>query len=175
MTDVTLKSGMFAQFDDERVRLFLLNLEKKVKKVDLQSNDYMILLNAIVFKDVIRHFERQEGSEGMPWKQWSPSYLASKIAKTLTKSGRVRKGRRGFVGKLLQDTGRLRNKFTPTSFRKDDNGIVWFNNARTKKGFPYAFAHDTGGPKLPKRSFMWLSNDAIKQIESDTLEFLLGN
>ncbi len=152
MTDID-----YAHFDDSKVRQFLSDLDINIKKIGRTSNDFMVLLNAIVFKDVIRHFETESGPAGR-WQAWSARYA------------KKRKG-----GKILQDTGKLRNAFKPTNFRKDDNGIVWFNDAKTKKGFPYAFAHDTGGPKLPKRSFMWLSNDAIKQIESDTLEFLLGN
>ena len=67
---------------------------------------------------------------------------------------------------------RLRNSFKPQNWRTTKDSIVWFNDARTSKGFPYAFAHNEGGPKLPKRDFMWLDDDAINDIENQLVKFL---
>lgn len=38
--------------------------------------------------------------------------------------------------KILQDSGRLRNSFKPQNYRSVSEGILWFNNAQTKSGFP---------------------------------------
>jgi hypothetical protein len=66
----------------------------------------------------------------------------------------------------------LRQSFIPTNVRAVSDGILWFNNAKTKNNFPYAFAHNTGGPKLPKRDFMWISNGALADIEQQVIKFL---
>lgn len=116
-------------------------------------------MSAIVFRDIIQHFERQEG-DGGPWKAWSPRY-----AKFMASIGRSN-------NKILQFSGRLRQSFQPTNVRTSAEGITWFNPAKTSKGFPYAAAHDEGGPTLPQRRFMWLSGGALSDIETQILKFL---
>ena len=134
---------IYAEFDDKEVRSFLKDIDKNVDRVKSVKNEYIGLLSAIVYKDVIKHFESEEGSSG-PWAKWSSSY----------KDKMKEEGKDG--NKILQDSGRLRNTFSPKKYRKVSGGILWFNNAEVK-GFPYAFAHDEGGKKLPKRDCMWLS------------------
>ena len=78
---------------------------------------------------------------------------------------------------ILRDERRLERTFTAhgeTSWRGVAGGIVFFNNAKTKNGFPYAAAHNVGGPKLPKRRFMWLSAQGRKDIMRDTMKFIVG-
>lgn len=149
-----------AEFENEEVTAFIKDLQKKLKKINGGEDEYVGLLSAIVYEDIIRHFEQQMGSGG-PWAQWSPFY----------KEQMDKQGKGG--NKILQDTGRLRNNFQPNSRRKVKNGILWFNNATTKGGFPYAAAHDIGGPILPKRDFMWLSKAGFDKIEIQTLQYLL--
>ena len=104
-----------------------------------------------VYKDVIQHFAKEEGPTAH-WQSWSKAY-----AEHMRKVG---KGN----NLILQDTGRLRMSFTPTNWRSNSDGIIFFNNAKTKRGFPYAKAHDDGGPKLPRRQFMWLSDKGMDAI-----------
>jgi phage gpG-like protein len=117
-------------------------------------------MSAIVHGDVMRHFEDQQGSEG-PWEKWSKSY----------REQMDRKGKGG--NKILQDTGKLKQNFKPNHYRSSSKGLYWYNNAVTKGGFPYAYAHDEGGDQLPKRDFMWLSDDALEEVGDQTLAFLL--
>lgn len=149
-----------AEFDDAEVREFLSDISAKTASIKGAKKEYAGLLSAIVYQDVIQHFEKEQGSGG-PWAKWSESYRESM----------EKRGRAG--NKILQDSGRLKNSFLPKNYRQTSGGILWFNPAKTKTGFPYAAAHDEGGPKLPQRDFMWLSNQAMDKIEIQTLQFLL--
>lgn len=145
-------------FDDKEWQKFLKGLEKRNKKAKKKLAPF---LSPFVFKDVIEHFEKEEGPKG-EWKEWSQSY-----DKQMTAKG---KG----LNKKLQDTGKLRQSFKPSDYKTTSIGIEWFNDAKTKDGFPYAAAHDIGGPKLPRRQFMWLSKKAMDKIAKASLKYLLG-
>ena len=150
----------FTEFDDKAVRDFLSNMEKKLKAVKGGDRKYVGLLSSIVFRDINQHFQDEQGSQGK-WKAWSPTY-------------QEHMQRTGYAGnKILQFNGRLRQNFKPSSVRSNSEGILWFNDAVTKSGFPYAHAHNEGGSKLPKRDFMWLSESALVEIEKQTLQFML--
>lgn len=149
-----------AEFNDSEVRSFLNNVLKKSKNISQFKNEYVGLLSSIIYKDIISHFEDESGSQG-PWKSWSKSYRDSM----------EKRGRGG--NKILQDNGTLRNAFTPQKFRKTSEGILWFNNAKTKSGFPYAAAHNSGGKRLPKRDFMWTSKGALEEISAQTLQYMI--
>lgn len=149
-----------AEFEDAEVREFLSELNEKTAKIKGAKKEYAGLLSIIVFQDVNQHFEQERGSGG-PWVKWSESYRESM----------QKRGRAG--NKILQDSGRLKNSFLPKNYRQTSNGILWFNPAKTKTGFPYAAAHEEGGSTLPQRDFMWLSDQAMDKIEIQTLQFLL--
>ena len=151
---------LYTEFDDKEVRDFLNNINSKLKNIKDGKKEYTGLLSSIVYEDVKRHFEDEQGSKG-PWKKWSKLY----------KEQMEKQGKGG--NKILQDNGRLRNNFKPSKVKKTNSGFLWFNDAQTKSGFPYAAAHDKGGSKLPKRDFMWLSEKAMNKIEEQTLQFIL--
>ena len=106
------------------------------------------------------HFKQEQGTGRVPWVKWSKSHR--KAMERIGKGG----------NKILQDTGRLRGSFLPTQRRMSAEGILWFNPAKTKKGFPYAAAHQEGGEKLPARPFMWISDKTLDNIGAQTLKFL---
>lgn len=157
---------LYTEFDDKEVRDFLNNINSKLKNIKDGKKEYTGLLSSIVYEDVIRHFEDEQGSKG-PWKKWSKLY----------KEQMEKQGKGG--NQILQDSGRMRNNmmtskaWKPSKVKKVSNGFLWFNNAQTESGFPYAAAHDKGGSKLPKRDFMWLSEKAMNKIEEQTLQFIL--
>ena len=173
------------EFENEEIKDFLKNLNTRLKKIKDGEKKFVGLLSAIVYRDINKHFEDEEGSE-RKWPQWSLSY-----AMTVNGRGAFRKfkGRTVFLdpyqmeelnikpprkpGNILQDTARLKNSFKPQNFRSTSDGILWFNNAKTKSGFPYAFAHNEGGDQLPKRDFMWLSDKAQEEISVETLQFMI--
>src|ERR1041385_123236 len=129
--------------ENEEAQEFIAKLVTQAKKVSGKASEFAAVLSPIVFKDVMQHFEQQRGSTG-PWKAWSKAY--AEHMQKIGKGGNL----------ILQNTGRLRQSFTPRNYRVVSDGLLWFNPAKTESGFPYAFAHDEGGPKLPKRDFMWL-------------------
>lgn len=148
------------QFEDENLRSWLNSFYGKMKLASSGNRAFLGMISAVVFRDVINHFENEQGSDGKKWKSWSPSY----------REEMVKKGKQG--NKILQDTGTLRQNFKPSKYKKTNEGFLWFNDARTKSGFPYAFAHNEGGKRLPKRDFMWLSGWAMDSIEEKTIQFL---
>jgi len=171
-------------FESREIQDFLANLTRKTKAIADMRKEYAALLSAIVYRDIMDHFANEEGSGG-PWKGWSKSYsdavdgkvafrtINGKVMAFDNSSGNFKKPRER--GMILQNTGKLRNSFTPTKYKADGQGIRWYNNAKTSSGFPYAYAHDTGGPKLPKRDFMWLSDKAFDRIVEQTLQFMMEN
>jgi phage gpG-like protein len=149
-----------AEFEDKEIKEFVRHLDDRLKKVLDGKKEYASLISAIVFKDVIEHFKDESGSEGK-WKPWSDKY--STFMQSEGKSG----------NKILQDSGKLRQSFLPTNYKTATRGIFWFNNAVTNGGFPYAYAHNEGGRKLPKRDFMWLSDESLGKVAEQTLQFMM--
>lgn len=150
------------EFDSAEVERFLKDIDKKRDAISRRNDAFVSTISIFVFQDIMSHFEQEKGSAG-PWKAWSKIYLEHMTS--IGKSG----------NQILQDSGRLRQSFTPGQWRAHPSGIEWYNPAKTKDGFPYAAAHDEGGPKLPKRDFMWLSETALEKIASATLAFLSGD
>lgn len=151
----------FTEFDDKEVREFLAQLDERLKDIADGKKKYAGLLSAIVFQDVSNHFQQETGSEGK-WAAWSNSYR-----KAMEAAGRGN-------NKILQYSGRLRQNFKPTDYRVQNKGILWFNDAQTKGGYPYAAGHDKGtaaGGK--KRDFMYLSDKAMDKIGEQTLQFMI--
>lgn len=150
----------YTEFRDEEVQKFINGVLKNTDDIKQHKKKYIGLLSAIVYSDINTHFKEQKGSEGS-WKDWSTSY--TKHMEKIGRSGNM----------ILQFNGKLRNNFKPTDVKSSSKGIMWFNDAKTKKGFPYAAAHDKGGPKLPKRDFMWLSDSSMEKISVQTLQFMI--
>lgn len=150
------------EFDAKKAEEFLKRLKRNKDSVDKRDDAYVSTISLFVFQDIINHFEKEQGPSGK-WKAWSKVY--AEHMETIGKGG----------NKILQDSGRLRQSFTPGQWRKRPAGIEWYNPAKTKGGFPYAAAHDEGGPKLPQRRFMWLSDSAMNKISEATAAFLAGD
>lgn len=149
-----------AIFNDKEVISFFKFIQTNLKKVKNGEKKFVGLLSAIVYEDIINHFQKEEGQDG-PWQSWSPSYAEQM----------ERIGRGG--NQILQFSGKLRQNFKPRNVRKVSGGLLWYNDAQTKSGFAYAAAHDEGGPELPQRNFMWLSDDGAEKISEQTLAFML--
>ena len=149
----------YAVFDEAPVKRFIESIERGYAGVKERSDAFAALVGAVVYRDVIDHFAAEEGSDGA-WTDWAPSYSA--LMNRLGRGG----------NKILQNTGRLRQSFAPSNWRRSTDGMEWFNPAKTAGGFPYAFAHNEGGSKLPQRDFMWLSTNALEDIASQALKFV---
>jgi len=140
-------------------RSFTKLINKVQKKIKLDKKQVKALFSAIVIKDVLNHFEKEESPSGK-WRVWSDTYKDQ-----LSRRSRPPEN-------ILADTGKLRNGLKPGNVQKKGNNFVWFNNAKTKSGFPYASAHDVGGRKLPQREFMWLSKKALENFGKSMIRFL---
>lgn len=158
------------KFDDREVVKFFEKLTKNKKDITDGQKAFAGAIGAIVFSDVIRHFENESGPNGK-WKDLSPF---TKYSRSLTGH---------WPGQILQVSGTLRKSFTPgaqngsggaTGYRPISEGIIFFNDAKTKSGYPYAAAHDEGDGRLPQRQFMWLSKNASDNIGKVTLGYLLN-
>ena len=147
------------EFTNEQVSKMLTDMNRRVDDFKHKRKPVLGLLSANIFADIMEHFQHETG-ETSRWKKWSDSYDKAMKAR----------GRGG--NKILQDSGRLRQTFKPTSYRVMGDGVMWYNNAKTKDGAPYAYYHNEGGKKLPKREFMWLSQRAMSKIESELLQFI---
>lgn len=147
-------------FEDAEIKKFFSDFNNRLKEVKGGKKKFAAMLSSIVYGDIMDHFKKEEGPQGK-WPAWSKIYR-DHMEKT---------GKGG--NNLLQFSGRLRQNFLPTSVRSKSDGIEWFNNAKTKKGFPYAYAHDVGGPVLPRRNFMWASENAIERMSKNILGFML--
>lgn len=171
-------------YKNKEVQRFLEGMIRNLKNVKNKDRKFISnILSIHVFKDVIDHFEKESGPKGK-WQKWSKSYkdqLAGKIYfRTLNGNKIPFEGqdpkRTTKPDRILQDSGNLRQNFKPINWRPDRKGIAWFNNAKTKSGFPYAYAHDNyTAPRtiLPQRQFMWLSEKALTNMGKDTLSYIV--
>jgi len=174
------------EFDSEGLVKIIDRVALSLAAIKDRDMKFGKMISPIVFRDIIEHFEKEQGPSGA-WPKWSKSYMQSiaglvafrrfgnrTVAITSDEFLEKNKPPRE-PGKKLQDTGQLRNQIRPTNIRRNAAGYEWYNPAKTKKGFPYAYAHDTGGPILPQRQFMWLSEKALDQVMQITFAFVLGN
>jgi len=157
---------------DKKMLLFLNVAKKRLSAASRASAATKKLgngLGVIVFRDVQQHFLDEKGPDEsgriQDWKRWAPSTLQR--YKKIGKDG----------NQILRDKGRLRQGFTPSKWRDEKKGFLFFNNQQTKKGFPYAYAHDNNEEprtRLPRRSFMWLSNKALSDMGEITLAWVIS-
>jgi len=104
------------------------------------------------WSDVQDHFKKEEGPGGK-WKSLRPATVAAR-----------RKGKKKSRGnKILQDTGNLRNRIL---FR--NNG----KDAEVVTSVIYAATHNYGRDNIPKRTFLFLSKEAIKSIMTTLQRFI---
>ena len=140
------------------------NLEKRIEGALEREKEYLGLVGAIAFTDVMDHFSKSKGPE-RKWQKWSTAYRDHMAA--IGKGG----------NNILIDNGRLRQSTVIAKKRLGGSlkDAILINAAQTKRGFPYAFAHDNDGPRktLPQRKFMWLSTKAMSKISTSTIKFIL--
>ena len=123
------------------------NLFDKMKKNASNFNSILKTATATIgFRDVIKHFQGERGPRG----KWAA--LKSR------------------QGKILQDTGNLRNNFSPSNIENNGkNEVIFFNPT------PYADTHDSGDSSrnIPQREFMYLTKLAEKKMATFVSEALL--
>ena len=165
----------------EKASQFFSEIEKNSKDIESKTKAYVVSINALVYRDIIDHFKQESGPDGS-WKPWSPSYKSyvsgalhfRKIKGRIVPLKGKDPSRKGKMPTLkLQDSGKLRQSFTPEKWRTSKDSIVFYNNAKTKNAYPYAWAHDEGDGRLPARPFMWVSDKTMNKIFQITLGYLI--
>ena len=154
-----------AMFESSAAIDVLKSISSRIGSIKNRDEKYVKMLSARIVRDVDDHF-REESDEHGAWTAWSDAYAAHR------ERSKKRGAKRGPA--MLKMTGHLKRSFKPQSWRKGSGTIVWFNNAQTKGGFPYAAAHNIGGPQLPQRKFMRVSDTAMKDISAITTRFILS-
>lgn len=142
----------------EQVQRFFKELKKNYSDVKNASNEWIKAISATVIRDIDSHFQQEEGPDGR-WAQWSKMYRDH--MEKIGKGG----------NKILQDKRDLYRAFKPSSYRSVSDGVLWYNNAKTKGGFPYAAHHDEDAKVT--RPFMWLSDAATERVAEITAAFFI--
>jgi len=121
-------------------------LNKLVKQLT-QPRATFKKISIVMFKDVMEHFNREEGPSGKWLKFLNP--------KTGQRQDIRPYGRGG--NKLLQDTGRLKNSIISISTNE---------GAEVGTNVVYAPTHQFGNKNrnIPQRMFLWLSEKAETEI-----------
>ena len=144
------------------IKIKLGQLKRSLKKIDkvadkLKKDKRVLFLkwSILGFKDIQQHFKDQSDLKG----KWKPLKAKTIEARRNKQKGSI---------KILQDTGSLRNSLRPGIGLKDfqRDRIILFTP------IPYAKKHDEGQRGMPKREFMWLSQDAKNEIKKQTIEFM---
>lgn len=133
-------------FDELNKKLFFAqNRARKPKSV-------VAATTIRAWREIVRHFDTASGRRGK-WKK-------------LKKATIKRKG----SSNILEDTGRLRSSLRWRAFGSN-KGVVFTN-------LIYAATHNYGrdikGGKIPKREFMWLPKNFVKDSANKLLKFITG-
>lgn len=149
--------GFSAELKDAEIQSFFKKLNANLGRLKKgQLRPAVDKFGIVIFADIEKHFIDALGPTG-PWDTWSTAY-----AKHQAERGRA------WPNNALRDSGFLRQSFKPTNYTVESKGVVWYNNAKTKSGFAYAYHHDEGAAKT--RPFMWLSRDALELISKTALD-----
>ena len=122
-----------------KLKEFVLSLTKYLKNPEVTFKKCSL----IMLKDINKHFKNEEGPDGK-WPDLKPLTIL-----------RRRKEGKGY--KILQDTGDMKNSITP---------IVQKMGVEVGTNKPRARPHQFGWPEksIPRRTFIWLSDEAEKNI-----------
>lgn len=159
-------------FDDSAWRGFINEVSAKAKKADR-------LLEAAFmthgFKDIIDHFEKEEGPQGK-WPKRSPVtqdiYAAIQAGLRKPPAGSPRAAYDP-GNKVLQLTGLLRKSLLGNRSNIKSMGT---NAIKIFSPVKYSGQHDEGDAtkNLPQRQFMWLSERAKDRMAVTILDLLIG-
>lgn len=129
------------------------------------------VFGTIGFRNLIEHFNKEEGPDGK-WKARSPG---TQLQYALIEAGK-RKPPRGTPAaaynpsnKILQLTGALRGSILPSNVENiTQSSILIFSNSK------YGGKHDRGEDKMPKRTFMWFSQETLDRMAAASVQMWSG-
>ena len=135
--------GARIEFDDYGLRRSLDYTTRAWNAIKRKDRAFIKILWTHAFKDVMDHFDKEEG----PDSKWKPI---------------KRKG------KILQDTGMMRQSFRPYPYRTTSNEVIFYDFQ------PYSKMQDEGTKNIPSRKFMWMSSKAMDLLSKDIVTYLGG-
>lgn len=148
--------------------LKLLGMRMKSKGADFLQAAWL----TIGFKDIIEHFEKEEGPNGVwPIRAFDTNRRYDKISRGEWSPPKgMRKGSFKSSNKLLQLTGTLKKSLLRggSVSKKGHDAII------IQSPVEYSGTHEYGDNKrnIPARSFMWLSASAMDKMANFFLEML---
>lgn len=132
----------------------LLNYISSITNTERWKRILRSLVAVIGIKDVRGHLRNEEGPDGK-WPELSEGYGKWK--------------RRKYPGRqMLILSGNLSRQFLPANIRDEGPLSVAFFNPVS-----YAGKHDRGEDGVPKRKFMWLSQDATDNMAKGLAQQIL--
>ena len=151
-------------FDSKEWENLFKRIGAKLDKV------YPILRTAFsVFgiKDIVQHFSDEQGDDG----KWKPRSQYTNMIYDMISSGKksappgISSSAFRSSNKILQLTRALRQSFIPANIQqKGKSTLLFFSNIE------YSGKHDRGEEGMPKRSFMWLSENAMEYMSKYILD-----
>ena len=162
-------SEIVAEIDLSKWNSLLHSLEKNGKNA---VGILKAVFNTFGFKEINDHFREERGPDGK-WKKRSA--ITQKIYADIS-SGK-RKPPRGYSraafnpsNKILQLTGTLRGSMLPQNVRRlTSNSIMIFTPVK------YSGKHDRGEDKMPKRTFMWMGDPALRDMAEAAASMWVNN
>lgn len=154
--------------------LFRLEEWEDFKRVLQRSQNSVVAYlqaaaNTVGFKNIISHFEREEGP-GEKWQKRAPSTQAMYEAIQAGMRKVPKGGRRAAynpTNKVLQLTGRTKNSLLPNRAKAHREGQL---GVKLVAATEYSGYLDEGTKRMPARSFMWFSNDAKEDMARIVLD-----
>ncbi len=151
--------------DDAKAKAFFERMRKNAGNMQPAMGAIALEMHA----DVIDHFEKESGRDG----KWTPL-----TDYTLQQRMKNRKGGKGGTA-ILQDTGMLRMSLTQAGSPYGINKVTK-NTATVGTRVQYAALHQysgtsQSGAQVPKREFLWMSDDAMDRVMNGLSRFIMND
>ena len=160
-----MADGITIEFEDEEVERLLSTILKRVKNPGKLMRNIERYVKAVTMKMFRGARPDTKGVRGQIWKKLAPSTIASKAQKR-------KNGKSIAVHRPLVETGKLRDSLRV--LRRSKLGFIFGTRVRSKDNFPYPGMHQVGGRNLPKRKFLFLTNQDLQQIVKMTIDHIKG-
>lgn len=147
---------IIAKFESREWDEFIKNIDDNVKE---PTKLLRAVMSTVGFKDIMEHFSNEEGSDGT-WKQRSE--------KTNLLYDR-RGGMYNSSNKLLQLSGNLRKSILHAGAMSDKGKYA----IAVTSNIEYASKHQEGENGMPKRDFLWLSDNALERMADTILNLVM--
>lgn len=147
------------RFESREWDNFIRHIDEKVKEPTKLLRSVMFTWG---FKDLDEHFRNEQGPDG----RWQPRKESTNRAYDQL-GGKYRSS-----NKILQLSGDLRKSVLPGGAQVSDKGRYAIAVVSDPD---YGGRHNEGSRGMPKREFMWLSDNAVDRMAETILTLVTGN